>query len=91
MTTKKPPFKKKLAINFIKGKYPIGTEVFDDCRSGSFTVRKNSVFEAFEFEYNEESQPETPDEDWIDFTVRAPGKHSEVWGLKTYERGYVFK
>ena len=73
---------RKKYITYIKARNPIGTEIWDHTRSQPFVVRKNSVFDVREFEYNEESKPEKESDHWLDFLVRDPGKHTSWYTIE---------
>lgn len=62
-----------------KEKWPTGTEIFDSARSGSYKIKKTSVFAIFEFEYTEEFQPENDEDIWLEVLVRDPGKYTDFW------------
>lgn len=74
----------KTILSYLKLRHQIGEYVFDICRSEPFKIKKNSIFEIFEFEYNDESLPEDPNEREFEFTVRDPGKHTERWSLEAF-------
>lgn len=71
------PKEKKKYINWIKERYPVGTEVWDDNRSEPINVRKDSIFEVFE------DDPADGIHEYITFTVRQPGKYTSRWQFKT--------
>ena len=73
---------RKKYITYIKARNPIGSKIWNSARSRPFIVKKNSVFDVREFEYNEESKPEKESDHWLDFMVRDPGKHTNWWGIE---------
>ncbi len=71
----------KTILSYLRLKYPVGVYIYDPCRSGRFKIKKSSIFEMFEFEYNEESLPADLNRRDFEFTVRDPGKYAERWGI----------
>lgn len=70
---------------WIKERYPVGTEIWDDTRSGPFTVRKDSIFEVFE------DDPASGIHEYVTFTVRHPGKYSDRFQVKTVPIRWIIK
>jgi hypothetical protein len=79
---------RKILINFIKARYPIGSEIVDETRSQPFTVRKDSVFEVMEWDYRE--KPEDNRNVYVDFLIRCRGKYSENYFIMAYPKGWAF-
>jgi hypothetical protein len=77
---------RKRLIAFIKAKYPIGSFVYDSTRSKPYKVKKTSVFEVQEWDYNEEFMPENDEDIFVDFLVRDAGKYSESYMIKAYPK-----
>lgn len=71
----------KTILSYLRLEYPVGIYIYDPCRNGRFKIKKSSIFEIFEFEYNEESLPVDPNRREFEFTVRDPGKYAERWGI----------
>ena len=67
----------QLIRKFLKERYPIGTEVWDSCRSGGpYVINKRTVFEIHRWEkedYNPDFLPDERDEYNIEVLVRNPG------------------
>ena len=63
---------KTIATAYIKARNPIGTEIFDSVRSGSFIIRKDSVFEIYS-DLDQMAEP-NPDYEGYEFLVHKPGK-----------------
>lgn len=82
------PKEKKELISYIRKRYPIGSEVWDDTRSGPFIVRKNSVFAVYEFDYAE--RPENNLDVEVEFLVRSPGKYSDFFYVCSMKKGWIF-
>ena len=72
---------RKIALAVIKHKYPIGTEVFDRVRSGSFIIRKDSVFEIYS-DIDEVAEPDPAYESY-EILVRKKGKYSPSYQLES--------
>ena len=72
---------RKIALAVIKHKYPIGTEVFDRVRSGSFIIRKDSVFEIYS-DLDEVAEPD-PRYESYEILVRKRGKYSPSYQIKS--------
>lgn len=68
---------KKFIREFLKRKYPVGTEICNSSRSGGpYIIKKYTVFEIYPWtkeEYNPDCLPDNPDDYYIDFIVRNPG------------------
>lgn len=82
---------RKEYLEFIKNKYPIGSFIYDNTRSEPYKVSKRSIFEIYEFEYNEESQPINDGDVWIEFYIRNTGKHSENYYIKCCPKNWILK
>ena len=78
----------KELIAFIKERYPVGSEIWDDTRSGPFIVWKNSIFEVFELDYAE--RPDDADV-YVEFYVRKPGKYSDRFYIKAWPKKWLLK
>jgi hypothetical protein len=79
---------KKIATAYIKARYPIGTEIFDSVRSGSFIIKKDSVFEIHSdsdqvVEFN-------PKYEAYEFLVHKPGKYSPNYHIRHTPKRWVF-
>lgn len=72
------PKNKRKYIKWIKDRYPVGSFVYDHSRSEAYTVRKDSVFEVFL------DDPADGVHEWMTFTVRHPGKHTDRVIIDTY-------
>jgi len=83
------PHDKKDLIKFIKSRYPIGSEIIDPVRSGYFTIRKTSVFEVREWDYSDEYKPDNENDVYLDFLVRKPGKHTDLYSVETIKRKWA--
>lgn len=79
---------KTIALAYIRHRHPIGTEVYDSTRSGSYRITKNSVFEV----YSDRDQVAEFDERYEDyqFMVRNPGKNSPNYHIRYTPRRWVF-
>jgi hypothetical protein len=80
------PKERRRLIAYIKAKYPVGTEVWDDCRSGPFTIRKNSIFAVAEDDDLVRSEEEMVG---LEFLVRKPGKYTDFWQVERTIRKYT--
>jgi hypothetical protein len=78
---------KKIAIAYIKAITPIGTEIFDPVRSGSFIIRKNSVFEAYS-DLDDMAEPNQEFEGY-EFLVHNPGKYEPNYHIKYVNKRWV--
>lgn len=71
---------KKFIREFLKRKYPVGTEIYDSTRSGGpYIIKKYTVFEIHPWtkdDYNPDCLPDSPDDYCIDFIVRNPGSEA---------------
>lgn len=72
----KIPKNKRKYIKWIKDQYPIGSLIWDDCRSEPFKVRKDSVFEVFL------DDPISGDHEEVQFLIRHPGKNTDRFPIK---------
>lgn len=68
---------KKFIREFLRRKYPVGTEIYDHTRNGGpYIIKKYTVFEIHPWtkdDYNPDFLPDNPDDYHIDFIVRNPG------------------
>jgi hypothetical protein len=78
---------KTIAIAYIKARTPIGTEIFDPVRSGSFIVRKNSVFEVYS-DLDQMAEPNPAFESY-EFLVHKPGKYEPNFHIKWTPKRWV--
>jgi hypothetical protein len=83
------PKDKKALIKFIKARYPIGSLVYDITRSQPYKIKKQSVFEVYEWEY--EIGPEDEGDVYLDFLVRDTGKLSEFYSIDSYPRKWCYE
>ena len=81
------PKERRRLIDYIKAKCPVGTEIWDDTRSGPFTIRKNSIFAVAEDEYL--IRPYDEEDVDLEFLVRKPGKYSDFWRIKYIKRKHT--
>ncbi len=80
---------KKIALAYIKSKYPVGLEIYDRTRSGSFIIRKNSIFEVFSDA--DEVAEFNPEYEYYEFLVRKPGKYSPLYYIKQTPKRLIFE
>jgi len=80
---------KKTLVSYIKGRYPVGSLIFDSCRSEPYKVKKTSVFHVVEMEYSEEFQPENDGDVEVDFLVRDAGRYTELYFITSLRKKYM--
>ena len=85
------PKDKKVLIEFIKDRYPVGSFIHDLGSRKTYKIKKTSVFEVHEWDYNEESKPEDEKDVYIDFMVRDAGKYSRVYSICSHPRSWCTK
>jgi hypothetical protein len=83
------PKEKKELLAFIRNRYPVGSEVWDQTRSGPFIVRKNSIFAVYELDYAERPEKET--DVIVEFLVRSPGKYSDFFSVCSMPKGWILQ
>ena len=77
------PKDKRKYKEWIKKRYPIGSEVWDDSSSEPLRIRKDTIFEVFEDDPAEGPPTE------ITFTARQPGKHTSRWQFRTVPINWI--
>ena len=78
---------RQIALAVIKHQYPIGTEIIDKVRSGSFIIRKDSVFEIYS-DLDEVVEPD-PNYENYEILVRRRGKYSPLYLLAYYPKRWI--
>lgn len=83
---------RKEIISFIKNRYPIESLIFDSTRgSEPFKIKKNSVFEVYEWEYSEEFKPEHDKDFYVDFCIKNPGRYSPIYYICCLPKKWILK
>ena len=81
---------KQILRKYIKDKNPIGTEIWDWTTSpdhnGPYIINKRSVFDIYDFEYNDESLPDDPEDRMVEFLVHNPGRESVIYDVEQTTR-----
>jgi hypothetical protein len=72
---------KKLAIEFIKKKYPIGTSIWDHTCSSNYIIKKDSVYEIFT---DNDASAES-----YTIMVRNKGKDSPLYLINTIFKNWI--
>jgi len=75
---------KKMLVKYIKTLHPVGSEIYVTSAYNPFIVRKDSVFEAHVWkydDYNDEMRPHDRENYVIDFLVHNPGNDTRRYHL----------
>ncbi len=83
---------KKIIISYLKHTYPIGVEIYDDVHGNNyFTVRKDSIFQIYEWDYSDEFKPMDDKDIRVDCYVKKPGKYSVMFFIKNSCKGWLIE
>ena len=80
---------KKIALAYIKSRYPLGSEIVDGTRSGSIIIKKDSVFEVFSD--SDEVAEFNPEYEYYEFLVRKPRKFSPLYYIRQTPKRWLFE